>query len=242
MTHLIERESWSEPGGARTIGYFCGVIDDREDESPEATVERAGGDAVEFIERDLGTLWPGAVRGGAFDWDVLIDPEGRSGPGALRGAVLARERGRLGALRAHPGRLGRAPAAVGRLGLREPVPGRGLDEQRHRRRLRGGRGDLGHGRRPRAQRRRACRSPERAPAGSGPTARSCRPTWSSAAAPPRPRPSPARAAASPDCCSRATASASTRWWSACSTSPPAARSSTARSARRCCCSWGASTA
>ena len=80
MTHLIERESWNEPGGARTIGYFCGVIDDREGESPEATVERARGDAVEFIERDLGTLWPGAVRGGAFDWDVLIDPEGRSGP------------------------------------------------------------------------------------------------------------------------------------------------------------------
>ena len=32
-------------------------------------MERAGRDAVEFIERDLGTLWPGAVRGGAFDWD-----------------------------------------------------------------------------------------------------------------------------------------------------------------------------
>ena len=80
MTHLIERESWGEPGGARTIGYFCGVIDDREGESPEATVERARSDAVEFIERDLGTLWPGAVRGGAFDWDVLIDPDGRSGP------------------------------------------------------------------------------------------------------------------------------------------------------------------
>ena len=79
-------------------------------------------------------------------------PRGAQRAGALRGAVLARERGRLGALRAHPGRLGRAPAAVGRLGLREPLPGRGLDEQRHRRRLRGGRGDLGHGRRPRAQR------------------------------------------------------------------------------------------
>ena len=80
MTHLIGRESWPEAGGARTIGYFCGVIDDQAGETPAETAERAKRDAIEFVERDLGALWPRARRGDRFDWDVLIDPEDRRGP------------------------------------------------------------------------------------------------------------------------------------------------------------------
>jgi uncharacterized protein with NAD-binding domain and iron-sulfur cluster len=80
MSHLVSRESWQGPKGARTIGYVCGVIDDRPGETPDQTVTRARRDAIEFVERDLPTLWPRAQRGGRFDWGVLIDPRGRSGP------------------------------------------------------------------------------------------------------------------------------------------------------------------
>ena len=41
MTHLIGRESWPQAGGARTIGYFCGVIDEQAGETPAQTAERA---------------------------------------------------------------------------------------------------------------------------------------------------------------------------------------------------------
>ena len=80
MTHLIGRESWPQAGGARTIGYFCGVIDEQAGETPAETAERAKRDAIEFVERDLAALWPRARRGDRFDWDVLIDPEDRRGP------------------------------------------------------------------------------------------------------------------------------------------------------------------
>jgi uncharacterized protein with NAD-binding domain and iron-sulfur cluster len=80
MTHLLPRESWTASDGVRTIGYFCGVLDDRPGETvPEAT-DRAKRNAVEFVERDLTELWPAARRAGAFDWDVLVDREDRSGP------------------------------------------------------------------------------------------------------------------------------------------------------------------
>jgi uncharacterized protein with NAD-binding domain and iron-sulfur cluster len=80
MTHLLPRESWTEADGTRTIGYVCGVLDDRKGETHEQATERAKQNAIEFVERDLGALWPGAAPGGKFDWSVLVDRDGRSGP------------------------------------------------------------------------------------------------------------------------------------------------------------------
>lgn len=71
MSHLIPRESW---GGADVEGivYFCGVLDERADETPVQATERAKQNAIEFLERDIGTLWPKAGAGGApFDWQLL---------------------------------------------------------------------------------------------------------------------------------------------------------------------------
>ena len=80
MTHLLARESWTPSDGVRTIAYLCGVLDDRPGETVPETTDRVKRNAVDFVERDLAELWPAARRGGAFDWDVLVDREDRSGP------------------------------------------------------------------------------------------------------------------------------------------------------------------
>ncbi|MEA2361052.1 MAG: hypothetical protein QOD71_197 [Thermoleophilaceae bacterium] len=81
MTHLLPRESWLPTDKTQTIGYFCGVLDDRSGETPEQATERAKQNAIEFVERDLAVLWPDA-GGSSFDWTALVDRAG--GTGAAR--------------------------------------------------------------------------------------------------------------------------------------------------------------
>ena len=82
MTHLIPRESWDQGDEVRTIGYLCGVLEDRPGETQDQATERVRRNAVEFMERDMATLWPAALRpDGSFDWSVLVDREERTGPG-----------------------------------------------------------------------------------------------------------------------------------------------------------------
>jgi hypothetical protein len=56
------------------------VLDDRAGETAEQATARAKENAIEFAERDLGVLWPGAMKGGSFDWSTLVDRDGRTGP------------------------------------------------------------------------------------------------------------------------------------------------------------------
>jgi Flavin containing amine oxidoreductase len=82
MSHLIPRESWGDGDGVRAIGYFCGVLPERSGEAPAEATERAKANAIEFLERDIGALWPasrGAGAGVPFDWSLLGDREGRTG-------------------------------------------------------------------------------------------------------------------------------------------------------------------
>ena len=89
MSHLIPRESWGDGDGVRAIAYFCGVLDDRADEVSMASADRARSatgrakaNAIEFLERDIDTLWPGAGGGGPlapFEWSLIADPQGRDG-------------------------------------------------------------------------------------------------------------------------------------------------------------------
>ncbi|MEA2331307.1 MAG: hypothetical protein QOH58_1445 [Thermoleophilaceae bacterium] len=80
MSHLIPRESWTLADGVRTIGYFCGVLDDRTGETAAEATDRVKHNAIEFVEQDLGVLWPKAKAGEAFDWSALVDRQDRSGP------------------------------------------------------------------------------------------------------------------------------------------------------------------
>lgn len=94
MGHLLPREDWRTP--VRSLAYFCSAL-------PDASVGGDGGgalearardvvraNAVKFLSRDVGALWPGAVsaQGGFrwFRWDVLAaEGEGEGeGEGARR--------------------------------------------------------------------------------------------------------------------------------------------------------------
>ena len=80
MTHLLPRESWLPTDGTKSIGYFCGVLDDRPGETHAQATDRAKQNAIEFVEHDLGVLWPDARTPRAFDWSVLVDRNGGTGP------------------------------------------------------------------------------------------------------------------------------------------------------------------
>jgi uncharacterized protein with NAD-binding domain and iron-sulfur cluster len=90
MRHLIPEESWTKP--VKAIAYFCGVLPDDLPPGAEVTEEffrlqraKVRDNAVDFLERHVGALWPGAVRserGGGFRWDLLVAEESASAPRA----------------------------------------------------------------------------------------------------------------------------------------------------------------
>ena len=84
MSHLLEAEAYQGAGGPRAVAYFCAVLPDDAGEAQAAVREGA----LRYLERDAATIWPGAVRGGEFDWDVLFDPQGRGGPARLDAQYL----------------------------------------------------------------------------------------------------------------------------------------------------------
>ena len=87
MAHLIPREAWPQP--PRALAYFCSVLDDGDGPPPDSPAhaaaqrERVRRHAVAFLERDVGHLWPGAVRTeGGFRWELLVEPGGAAPDGA----------------------------------------------------------------------------------------------------------------------------------------------------------------
>jgi uncharacterized protein with NAD-binding domain and iron-sulfur cluster len=85
MTDLLPREAWKPRDGVRGLAYFCGVLDDRAGEDAGAATERVKDNALAFLSRHVGPIWPHAVgRHGAIDWSLLAGPAGsRPGPARL---------------------------------------------------------------------------------------------------------------------------------------------------------------
>jgi hypothetical protein len=74
MSHLLPLEGW--PDGARSIAYFCSVLPDEgklDDEGHlEARRAHVKQGAIDFLRRDVRSLWPRAVdERGEMRWDVL---------------------------------------------------------------------------------------------------------------------------------------------------------------------------
>jgi uncharacterized protein with NAD-binding domain and iron-sulfur cluster len=78
MGHLIPRESFTQP--VRSIAYFCSALPDAPpargagpDRLHDAAHARVRRNAVRFLGRDVGALWPRAVdAAGHFRWDLLV--------------------------------------------------------------------------------------------------------------------------------------------------------------------------
>jgi uncharacterized protein with NAD-binding domain and iron-sulfur cluster len=85
MAHLIPEEGWLVP--PRALAYFCSVLPDDEPpahrgdaEYPARRREVVRQNAIRFLDRHIGSLWPKAVQSaGGFRWDLLVDAAGPSG-------------------------------------------------------------------------------------------------------------------------------------------------------------------
>ncbi len=78
MSHLLEEESWQVT--PRSIAYFCSVLSDaqaydRDDaEYPRRRRQEVRDNAVRFLKERVRHLWPNAVEGDDFRWELLADP------------------------------------------------------------------------------------------------------------------------------------------------------------------------
>jgi uncharacterized protein with NAD-binding domain and iron-sulfur cluster len=92
MTHLLPEEHWPPERAPRSLAYFCGSLPSAPEppgrdhaDYPAARREWARREAVDFLERHVGHLWPRAVRpDGGFRWDLLVAPGAPHSTGADR--------------------------------------------------------------------------------------------------------------------------------------------------------------
>lgn len=85
MRHLIPEESYHPH--PLSIAYFCNVLadppvePDRSDTSyPQRRTEEVRQNGIQFLNHQIGYLWPGAVRPtGGFRWEILAGPDGTPG-------------------------------------------------------------------------------------------------------------------------------------------------------------------
>ncbi len=95
MTHHLCEESWPADRTPLSLAYFCGVLPSgpeppgRDDIGyPASRREAARRDAIRFLDRHIGHLWPRAVRpGGGFRWQLLVPPGKEQPPGPARFAT-----------------------------------------------------------------------------------------------------------------------------------------------------------
>lgn len=76
MTHLLARESWPSTGAPRSLAYLCSAMPDADPAMGKGAVRDS---LVGFLEREVGSLWPGTSGPSGFAWDKLWDDQGRVG-------------------------------------------------------------------------------------------------------------------------------------------------------------------
>jgi len=92
MPQLIEAEDWLDDDRPAAIAYFCGALaapwpPPADTATGRAYQQRQGARvrarAIEFLDRDLRHLLPGAVGDHGFRWELLCGRDGRAGPAAF---------------------------------------------------------------------------------------------------------------------------------------------------------------
>jgi uncharacterized protein with NAD-binding domain and iron-sulfur cluster len=92
MPQVIDAEDWPDDDRPAAIAYFCGALP-ASWPPPVGTAhgrgyldhyaDRARAHALDFLDRDLRHLMPGAMGDHGFRWDLLCGRDGRTGPAAF---------------------------------------------------------------------------------------------------------------------------------------------------------------
>lgn len=90
MRHLIHEERWTV--APRAIAYFCSALTDpavplniHDPDYESKRREHVRKDAINFLNREIGQLWPGAIAPqGNFRWELLADENCDAGAGEGR--------------------------------------------------------------------------------------------------------------------------------------------------------------
>jgi uncharacterized protein with NAD-binding domain and iron-sulfur cluster len=84
MGHLVGREAWPADDRPGTVAYLCSTLPDTDASRPAGAAAAVRANAVEFLERRAGDLWPGAVAAdGGFRWELLAGGGAAVGPARL---------------------------------------------------------------------------------------------------------------------------------------------------------------
>ncbi len=83
MNQLLDREEWGPAENVRQIAYFCGVLPHAGVSTQAQADQRARECALNYLGRDVQIVWPGALDASGFDWSLLVDTNGASGPQRL---------------------------------------------------------------------------------------------------------------------------------------------------------------
>jgi uncharacterized protein with NAD-binding domain and iron-sulfur cluster len=79
FTHLIPREDWPASYDVKFLTYSCGVMP-ASDPSEQKKADALVFDRLQdFVENSAAPIWPGTMKNGAFDWNVLAAPPGTAG-------------------------------------------------------------------------------------------------------------------------------------------------------------------
>lgn len=81
MSYLLPLEH--HPEAVRHLAYFCGVIDEPDDESDAEAQARIRARAAAYLRDELPALWPGWAGPEGIRWDLLHDPADREGAARL---------------------------------------------------------------------------------------------------------------------------------------------------------------
>jgi uncharacterized protein with NAD-binding domain and iron-sulfur cluster len=91
MTQVLDKEDQPASLDVRNIAYFCGVIQEdpqapfTDCKFPAQQEARVKAQALDFLNKDVGPLWPKALAAGTehIDWNVIADPAGLNGPARI---------------------------------------------------------------------------------------------------------------------------------------------------------------
>jgi uncharacterized protein with NAD-binding domain and iron-sulfur cluster len=82
MAQTLPAENWPTDLKPLGVAYFCGLLKDAaiippysDHNFPDRESQRVKQIALDWLQRNIGHLWPDAVSAGGFNWDDLIDPK-----------------------------------------------------------------------------------------------------------------------------------------------------------------------